>query len=231
MRGRAVAVVTFAIVLAGCVSTTPNTPPAPTPVPLPAPARPAAGPPDAGAAYDALLDRARQRPPDVDFGALRMAYARSERYRPYSRYPDEEPPMKQALDARDWRIVLEIAESALARNYVRARPHFWAMTANGNLGRAAAAAHHRAVMEGLLRSIAASGDGRTPATAMVVIDVQEEYDVMTFLGVTSRVQGLVHEAGRAFDRHDVEGRDGARSTVYFDVSLPLSRAPFGPPPR
>jgi hypothetical protein len=228
MRGRGVVVsLTFASVLAGCVSTAPTTAPAPAPVAVP----PAARPPDAGAAYDALLDRARLRPPDVDFGALRMAYARSERYHPYSRYSDEEPAMKQALDARDWRTVLEIAETALARNYVRARPHFWAMTANGNLGRAAAAAHHRAVMEGLLRSIAASGDGRTPATAMVVIDVQEEYDVMTFLGVTSRGQGLVREGGRAFDRHDVEARDGAGSILYFDVSLPLSGARFGPPPR
>jgi hypothetical protein len=51
------------------------------------------------------------------------------------------------------------------------------MTANGNLGRGAAAAHHRA------------------------------------------------------DRHDVETRDGARSVLYFDVSLPLSRVPFSPPPR
>ncbi len=220
-----VGLLTFASMLAGCVSTVPPPTPAPTPVAAP----PAARPPDAGAAYDALLDRARLRPPDVDFGALRLAYARSERYRPYSRYPDEEPAMKQALDARDWRAVLEIAESALARNYVRARPHFWAMTASGNLGRAADAAHHRAVMEGLLRSIAASGDGRTPATAMIVIDVQEEYDVMTFLNVTSRGQGLVREAGRVLDRHDVEARDGARSILYFDVSVPLSRAPFGPP--
>jgi hypothetical protein len=228
MRAGAVAgSLTFVIMLIGCGSTAPTTTPAPASVAAP----PAGRPPDAGAAYDALLDRARLRPPDVDFGALRMAYARSERYRPYSHYPDEEPAMKRALDARDWRTVLEIAESALARNYVRARSHFWAMTANGNLGRAAAAAHHRAVMDGLLRSIAASGDGRTPATAIVVIDVQEEYDVMTFLGVTSRVQGPVRETGRVFDRHDVEARDGARSVLYFDVSLPLSRAPFSPPPR
>jgi len=209
--------------LAGCAATTPETTTAPAP--------PAARPPAAAASYDALLDRARLRPPDVDFGELRMAYARSERYRPYSRYPDEDRAMQEALEARDWRAVLEIAETALAQNYVRARPHFWAMTANGNLGRAAAAAHHRAVMEGLLRSIVASGDGRTPATAMVVIDVQEEYDVMTFLGVRSRVQGLMREGSRAFDRHTVEGRDGAESALYFDVSLPLSRSPFRPPPR
>ena len=213
----------LATVLAGCASTPPPPPPAPAP--------PAARAPAAAASYDALLDRARLRPPDVDFGELRMAYARSERYRPYSRYPDEDRAMKEALDARDWRAVLEIAETALAQNYVRARPHFWAMTANGNLGQAAAAAHHRAVMDGLLRSIVASGDGRTPATAMVVIDVQEEYDVMTFLGVRSRAQSLVREGSRVFDRHAVEGRDGAESALYFDVSLPLSRSPFRPAPR
>jgi hypothetical protein len=223
MSRRAVAVLALATVIAGCVSTAPETKPVPAP--------PAARPPEPVASFDALLDRARLRPPDVDFGELRMAYARSERYLPYSRYPDEDRAMKEALDARDWRAVLEIAENALAQNYVRARPHFWAMTANANLGRAAAAAHHQAVMEGLLRSILASGDGRTPASAMVVIDVQEEYDVMTFLGVRSHTQGLVREGGRAFDRHAVEGRDGAQSALYFDVSLPLSRSPFRPPPR
>jgi len=225
MSRRAVAVLTLATALTGCVSTTPG----PVPVPAQPAAPPAARPPASPASYDALLDRARMRPPDVDFGELRLAYARSERYRPYARYPDEDRAMKQAVDARDWRAVLEIAETALAQNYVRARPHFWAMTANGNLGRAAAAAHHKAVMEGLLRSIVASGDGRTPATAMVIIDVQEEYDVMTFLGVRSRTQSLMREAGRALDRHAIEGRDGAQSELYFDVSLPMSRSPFLPP--
>jgi hypothetical protein len=183
------------------------------------------------ATYEVLLERAKARPADVDFGALRMAYARSEHYRPYSVYPDGGDELRDAYRRNDWPRVLQIAETSLALNYVRIRPHFYAMRAHRALGDAAATAHHRAFMEGLSRSILASGDGLTPETAMLVIDIQEEYDAMAFLGVRSRMQTLVAGPRGPLDRHTVEDGTGSRASLYFDVALPLARAPGRPPSK
>jgi hypothetical protein len=213
---RTAAALALTVLLGGCAPAARETPRATM-------GPPAAPAPDA--AYEVLLARAKAHPPDVDFGALRMAYAHSPQYQPYTVYPDQRAPMRQALQAEDWRRVLEIAQSALELNYVRMRPHLHAMRAHHALGDAPAAAYHRAMIDGLARSITASGDGRSPETAMIVIDVQEEYDVLGILGLRSVQQGLLRRAGRALDQHTVIAPDGARFSMYFDVSLPLSRSP------
>jgi hypothetical protein len=82
------------------------------------------------------------------------------------------------------------------------------------------------MIEGLARSIIASGDGRSPETAMVVIDIQEEYDVMGVLGLRSSRQGLTSHEGRPMDQHTVVGADGGSFPMFFDVSLPFSRNPL-----
>ena len=219
--------------LAACAPVAKETAPAvATPPPAPAPAAPSTPPPGSPtASYETLLAAAQARPEEADFGALRMAYARSAQYQPYARYPDDQAPMQQALNDKDWPGVLRIVEAGLARNWVRIRPHFYAILAHEGLGDARAAAHHRAIMRGLARSIMESGDGQSPATAMVVISIQEEYDVLTILGLQRTRQSLVNEGGRAFDRLDVQDREGRESALFFDVTLLLARSPFGPPPR
>jgi Domain of unknown function (DUF4919) len=177
------------------------------------------------APYEALLRRAKARPADVDFTALRLAYARSADYAPYAAYPDQAAPMRQALEAQDWRAVVKIAEAALRANYVRMRPHAHAMRAHEALGNHAAAAHHRAMFDGLAASILASGNGRSPETAMIVIAIQEQYDALAVLGLRSVTQRLTSHAGRHLDAHTVVDGAGRQSSMFFDVSLPFARAP------
>jgi len=214
------AVLLVLAVLAGCAPTVPVPPPR-----APSAARPPDAPP-AGASYETLLEFAKVHPADADFGGLRMAFARSPHYQPYRSYPDLSAAMRDALRDQDWPSVLRLAQSALEINYVRARPHLHAARAQRALGNAAAAAHHRAMAEGLVKSVLASGDGLTPETAMVVIDIGEEYDVLAALRLRSTSQGLATQSGRPMDRHAVVAEDGREFSMFFDVALPFARNPM-----
>jgi hypothetical protein len=78
--------------------------------------------------------------------------------------------------------------------------------------------YHRMVYYGLLTSIVTSGDGKTPQTAYKVISVDEEYTVLNHIGAKLIMQSLVKGP---CDAMDVEFA-GAKSTIYFDVSIPMA---------
>ena len=80
--------------------------------------------------YETLLAAAKQDPATVDFTQLRLAFSRSSRYDPSDvQVLDEDDGLDAALSAGDWREARQLAESALARNYVRLHPHICAALA------------------------------------------------------------------------------------------------------
>lgn len=71
---------------------------------------------------------------------------------------------------------------------------------------------------GLLQSILASGDGKTAATAWVVIEISEEYALLDHLGFKKDSQALINESGKMYDRFAVKDAAGKSSEVYFDIT-------------
>jgi len=181
--------------------------------------------PQAGAvqaAFDGLLARVRQSDESVDFLELRRSYADSDAYSPYR--DDAEESMIAAFGASDYEGTLTIAREILARNYMNIEAHIGSMLACDALGNAACAAHHAYVARGVIRSIAASGDGRAPATAYVVVSTPEEYALVRTLGVEVLSQSLIRaDDGHAYDVLTVRDRDtGQESQLYFNVDLALA---------
>jgi hypothetical protein len=78
--------------------------------------------------------------------------------------------------------------------------------------------YHRLVYYGLVTSIAASGDGKTPKTAYKVVSVSEEYTLLNHIDAKVKEQRLVEGP---CDAMDVEWR-GKDETIYFDVSVVLA---------
>ena len=77
--------------------------------------------------------------------------------------------------------------------------------------------YHRAVFYGLLGSITTSGDGKSCKTAYYVINVDEEYTVLNYMGAKTLGQSL--EGG--CDVLDVE-LNGKRTKIYFNISGSLA---------
>jgi hypothetical protein len=158
--------------------------------------------------------------PVVDFARLRIEYgdrddfhAVCERDRPVSR-------LFELAGRRDWERSLAVARTWLKACPVDIDAHFISAVALEELGRPAESREHQRWFRGLVESVLASGDGRTPATAYVVISVFEEYSVLRALRLRHRSQVLLKEQ---IDALAVEREDGSRTTVYFNPAAHFRR--------
>ena len=162
--------------------------------------------------------------PKADFLKLRMAFAETADYKPYDFERKTREEMTKALDKKEYGKAIELAEKVLKASYVDVKAHSVAYRSYRALGKADQAKFHRYVFDGLVQSILKSGDGKTSATAYVVISTDEEYAVLGELGIRLTLQALLMERGQSFDRIDgVEQKSRKRVTLYFNVTKPLSR--------
>ena len=165
--------------------------------------------------YAALLERAKKSDATLDFKELRMAYTETSDYNPYGSDRDSRQKMFAAVKAREFNQALEFAEKLLAKNFVDMNGQFGAYLSNRELGHADKATFHKFMFDGLVKSITASGDGKTAETAFVVISTDEEYVLFNFLGLRPTGQSLVNQNGHSFDRMTALNPETNETVTYF----------------
>lgn len=185
------------------------------------PARPQAA---KGSSYGSLLERLKNGDRTVDFRKLRFAYTETEDYNPYGADRSKRRSMFMALNEKRFVRALEHAEAILSKNFVDLHAHYAAHAAHAGLGRAERAAFHRFVFDGLLKSITDSGDGKSIATAFVVISTDEEYALFNALGLRPVKQTLLEEKGHFYDQMTVIDPKQKDSAVnyYFQIDKPYN---------
>lgn len=173
--------------------------------------------------YDELVARAKAGDADVNYRALRNAYAESPRYDPYgSKVGKLQSEMFDAYGRADCAAVLAKAESILAVDFVHVDAHLLAGLCHGKLGNEEAMRRERAAARGLIDSILQSGDGKSEESAFVVIEVAEEYSMLRLLGLRPSNQALIHAQGHSYDRFETKANDtGQQAVVFFNVDRPL----------
>jgi hypothetical protein len=182
--------------------------------------QPPQSPPAARSSYADMLDKLKKGDLTVNFRDLRMAYTETKDYSPYGR-PDTRA-MFDALRAREFDKALSEAESILSKNYVNLNAHFVAFVAHRESGRAAKADFHKAVFEGLIKSIMGPGDGKKVETAWTVISTDEEYVVLNYLGLRPAGQALLHDKGHSYDAMTAtDPKTNERVTYYFNIDMPF----------
>lgn len=174
-----------------------------------------ASPATAKPTYAALLERAKKSDATVDFKELRMAFTETPDYSPYGGDREARRNMFASLNAKEYEQALEPAGKILAKNYVDLNAHFVSYVANRELGRTERATFHKFMFDGLMKSITGHGDGKTPATAFVVISTDEEYVLFNFLGIRPAGQSLINQDGHSYDRMAANDPKTNESLVYF----------------
>lgn len=158
----------------------------------------------------------------VDFGELRILYGRRRDFGARCEHPPEREQAFAAMRAQDADKILELTESLLARCPVDPLLHYWRATALASMGLEDEAEVHRRWVLGLFDSILATGDGKTMKTPFVTISIYEEYELLSYLGLTSKQQALVG-GDVALDRIVAARQDGSEVTLYFDPALHFLR--------
>jgi len=143
--------------------------------------------------YDVLLEKVKKQDAAVNFLELRLAYTETKQYNPYGGDRETRKAMFAALNGKQYDQALLSSEKILAANYLDINAHFGSYVANRELGNADKADYHKKIFLSLLKSISDSGDGKTMATAFVVISTDEEYALFNFMGVRPTAQALIEE--------------------------------------
>jgi hypothetical protein len=177
---------------------------------------------DGNTDYDSLVKKLKSHDTGIDFTALRLSYTKTKDYTPYG---DNEKAKNAAFAARknhNDAEAIKQAESVLEKNYVDMDMHFLCMVSYRQTGNEEKSAFHRAVAQGLVRSLSASGDGTSPEKAYVVISVAEEYFFLNVHGLKMIKTGIMAAGGHRYDKTDVENKKtGEKTTLYFNVDIPF----------
>jgi tetratricopeptide (TPR) repeat protein len=118
-----------------------------------------------------------------------------------------------------------VLELLLQHNFANPEPHLMLQALHAKRGRSAAIDHAGKIFRGLLEALLATGDGKTPETAFLVLGIAEEYLLVGYVFRCRTLEQRVHfpPSGGVYDVLKVLCADAER-TVYFDVSA------WGPDP-
>jgi hypothetical protein len=173
-----------------------------------------------------LISAAQRDIGQADFDAIRAAYPHHPGYQPAAQPPDYRS-IQAAFEKRDWQGAWVQCAALLEVEPLQIQLHQLMAHLYRELAQPDRAQWHFTFAAGLMRSILDSGDGRTFASAYVVVTLAEEYDVLRALRMAPRRQQLIISKGHPYDVWECgyPTSDGEQTdTRYFDVSALLPRA-------
>ena len=130
--------------------------------------------------------------------------------------------MNRAVNDHDPRRVIETAEHLISLGFVDIEAHATSVTAYREINDPVKAKFHLDVTTALLRSILASGDGKTIETAYEVIADREEYDSLSSLGLPYFGPGItftkIEDGGHHYDKWEIKDpKTGQNVVVFFNT--------------
>jgi len=147
-----------------------------------------------------------------------MDYASRPGYEPNWEVLDERKAVSEALKAHDFERTITLGSKWVEKVPVDAEVYLMMAMASKELGDFKRYCQYIEPFYGLLDSITAVGDGKSPQTAFKVISVGEEYYLLREIGAKMNRQSLVGHC----DKMEIERRGGTKYTLYFDVSISLA---------
>lgn len=172
--------------------------------------------------FQRLLAEAKDDPQKADFRALRLAFARTESYRPYAKDELDTAPIDQELKNGERAAALLALDRTLDGRWMDPAAHAFAADVCERIGERKRAKMHGVFLEKIVDTILGSGDGRSFEKAWPVLSVGEEYLILDAHGFQGQhKQALVHREGHRYDVHTFTDESSGRELkIYFNVDVP-----------
>ena len=175
----------------------------------------------ADAAFEALMAEARKDPDSVDYRKLRGAYVKSSGYAPYGVDNDADKKVRQAMTEGDIEGALKIMRGLLKEKPLDLDHNAFAAMLYNMAGDAEKERWHQHFTGGNLLAIVEGRDGSSFEQAYPVIDVAEEYFLLTVKGLDRDRQFLREHDGHRFDVLEVKKDGESAGKLFFNVDLPM----------
>lgn len=170
--------------------------------------------------YDELAAKLKAGDANVDYRALRMAFAKTKNYSYGGLDREEKQKMFKPLGEKNYKSALKEAEKILDKNFAEPNAAYVAFAASKELGDARKADFYQAVLSGLIKSITNGGDGKSAKSSFEVITTDEEYFMMNYLGFAVSQQSLNSEAGHRFDvLSGTNRKTNETGKIYFNIDV------------
>ena len=183
--------------------------------------------------YDQIVGQIKAGDLAVDYDRLRQAFAQGPGYDPYDgqerRLASE---MREARRAGRCPEAIAKADEILAANFTSIDAHLHRKSCLEEAGDQAGADRALTIARGLVESILRSGNGRTPETAMTVISIAEEYNVLSFLNLRRLRQSAIRVGDSTYDRLEVQAPGSPETSfIWFNIDHLTRKPPGGPAAR
>jgi len=178
----------------------------------------AAGAEPDDSSYRELVKRATSGDLSIDFRALRFACLKASSCDPTGDSKDMIA-MRRAAHEKQYDKAVKTAEELIQKGFVNIEAHAICSEAYAALENHEKAKFHHEVTSALIRSILSTGDGKTKETAFEVVDVHEEYIVVSVLGLPRPAsQALIHDKRHSYDLLEVaQPGTGQKIAIYFNI--------------
>ncbi len=130
------------------------------------------------------------------------------------------------LDVGNTQAALSGAQTVIAHNMANPEGHLLAMMVYQQLGLEAAADREHNIVDAIVKSIMASGDGLSAQHALsTVSSTEEEFVVNMVLDADAESQVVVRTAGASYDRMTIRSEDGTEHILWFhSIAKPVAVA-------
>ena len=171
--------------------------------------------------YDALSARVLGGDETVDWRELRLAAVVGGVNGDFS-WREADKRAQKDINEGKYDAALNEALSITKHNIANPEGHFDAFVAYKHLGKDAEQEKERTMLDGILKSISSSGDGKSAATAWFTVDTSEEYIYMNLvLGLRPKSQALVKQNGQAYDEMTGRPESGPEQTIWFNTDTEM----------
>lgn len=159
---------------------------------------------------------------EKEFSLLYYGYSFQENYSPYGKSDAndklEKLFEKEHLSDKDNNEIIRLENKVLEKYPFNLRNINRLITALNDNGDTATAALQMKKLIGIVKAIFSTGDGKTDTTAMYVISVEHEYDLIYLLGIgQSEGQALLDTQYGQVDKLEIKGETEFKE-IYFNVS-------------
>ncbi|HAO45907.1 MAG TPA: DUF4919 domain-containing protein [Ferruginibacter sp.] len=171
--------------------------------------------------YPALLKRYTDNDTTLSNEQYRYLYYGFSFQKNYSAYgsPSVDEELKKAISANETDKVIELEKKALAEFPFNIRNLYMLRKMLDKKGETALADVYDKKMISVVKAIMSTGDGATDTTAMYVISVQHEYDIISLLGYKPTGQALIRSKYGEVDKMNLAKNDDGTENLYFNVKI------------
>lgn len=167
--------------------------------------------------YEEIL---KKNPSEINYFELRMAYTKTDYYNPYGG-ENVINELSNLFDEGKFKEIIQKVPELFVPHFVNIDFHMIVFSAAKQLNDNNLLSFHGFVANKLIDSILDSGDGKTPESAYVVINTNEEYALIGVLGLKMKAQSLLKIKEKNYDLLEVVDGEGNDTKIYFNIDLPF----------